>query len=69
MSKVDIIRAWRDEEYRNSLSADQRNELPGNPAGIVALENDGLNIVGGLPSEYRTLYTARCDSVCVVFSC
>lgn len=32
MSNVDIIRAWKDAEYRDSLSAEQRALLPQNPA-------------------------------------
>lgn len=32
MSNVDVIRAWKDAEYRDSLSAEQRALLPQNPA-------------------------------------
>lgn len=42
MSKQDIIRAWKDEEYRNSLSEAQRAELPDNPAGAIELPDDEL---------------------------
>ena len=35
MSKDEIIRAWKDEDYRNSLSEEQRSQLPENPAGMV----------------------------------
>ncbi len=31
--KFDIVRAWKDETYRQTLSAEQRNTLPANPAG------------------------------------
>ncbi len=33
MSKLDIIRAWKDESYRMSLSEAERTQLPDNPAG------------------------------------
>ncbi|MEQ8756243.1 MAG: mersacidin/lichenicidin family type 2 lantibiotic [Coleofasciculus sp. G1-WW12-02] len=33
MSHIDIIRAWKDEEYRRNLSEQQRAQLPENPAG------------------------------------
>ena len=33
MSKIDIIRAWKDEAYRQSLSEAERTRLPENPAG------------------------------------
>ncbi|WP_414551983.1 mersacidin/lichenicidin family type 2 lantibiotic [Anabaena sp. CCY 0017] len=48
MSNIDIIRAWKDEDYRNSLSAEQRSQLPENPAGMVELTNTTMEtIVGG----------------------
>ncbi len=30
-----IIRAWKDDDYRMSLSADELRALPENPAGVV----------------------------------
>ncbi len=35
MRDIDIIRAWKDEDYRSSLSEEERNRLPENPAGQV----------------------------------
>ena len=35
MSKLDIIRAWKDEEYCESLSLAERARVPQNPAGII----------------------------------
>jgi len=43
----DIIRAWKDEEYRNSLSEEQRAQLPENPAGMVELSDEAMQNVGG----------------------
>jgi mersacidin/lichenicidin family type 2 lantibiotic len=39
MSRLDIVRAWKDQAFRNSLSAEQRALLPGNPAGTVELSD------------------------------
>lgn len=47
MSGLDIIRAWKDEGYRNSLSDADRATLPDNPAGTVELTDDELNAVAG----------------------
>ncbi|PHJ63733.1 hypothetical protein VF14_07625 [Nostoc linckia z18] len=45
---IDIIRAWKDEEYLNSLSEEQRSHLPENPAGIIELSNEDMgSVVGG----------------------
>lgn len=48
MSKESIIKAWKNPEYRKSLSASQRASLPPNPAGAMALSDDELErAVGG----------------------
>jgi mersacidin/lichenicidin family type 2 lantibiotic len=47
MNAFDIIRAWKDEAYRASLSAAQRAALPANPAGMVELAETDLDVVVG----------------------
>jgi mersacidin/lichenicidin family type 2 lantibiotic len=42
MSRLDVIRAWKDEEYFGSLSETERVLLPQNPAGFVELSDDEL---------------------------
>ncbi|KAB8331082.1 mersacidin/lichenicidin family type 2 lantibiotic [Scytonema tolypothrichoides VB-61278] len=60
---IDIIRAWKDEDYRNSLSEEQRSQFPQNPAGMIELSDDDMGSVvgggsylccGGAISEYFT---------------
>lgn len=50
---VDITRAWKDPEYRKTLTPDELASLPPNPAGAVA--DDELSTmaggVGGLPPK------------------
>ena len=36
---VDIVRAWKDPEYRASLSEVERAQLPAHPSGLIELEN------------------------------
>jgi mersacidin/lichenicidin family type 2 lantibiotic len=47
MSPVDIIRAWKSEEYRRSLSASERAALPAHPAGMIELTEAELETVAG----------------------
>ena len=47
MHKIDIIRAWKDEEYRSGLSDAERARLPANPAGIIELSDADLGAVAG----------------------
>ena len=68
MSHPNIIRAWKDEEYRRSLSEAERALLPGHPAGLVELtEADMSRIDGGLASGGGStcckaiLWTAYCS--------
>jgi mersacidin/lichenicidin family type 2 lantibiotic len=48
---MDIIRAWKDAEYRNSLSEAERAALPPNPAGIVELSDDDMHIARRLSEK------------------
>ena len=42
MSEKDIIRAWKDEDYRNSLSESARAALPAHPAGLVEIRDEDV---------------------------
>jgi mersacidin/lichenicidin family type 2 lantibiotic len=80
MSNIDIIRAWKDENYRNSLSDEQRSQLPQNPAGIIDLsEEDMESIVGGFKNGHLGSLTLLgtgtgttgnlCNGCCFFTSC
>jgi len=45
--KFDIVRAWKDETYRQSLNNELRDLLPENPAGEIELSDDELASVYG----------------------
>ncbi len=64
MSKLDIIRAWKDEEYCESLSAADRSRLPQNPAGIIELTDQDLGHVDGGTISI----TLGCDSFITICS-
>jgi mersacidin/lichenicidin family type 2 lantibiotic len=52
MTHEHIIRAWKDQEFRNSLSEKERALLPENPVGLVELTNSELgNVSGGLRND------------------
>ena len=42
MSTEHIIRAWRDEEYREALSTGQSEILPESPVGVIDLTEDEM---------------------------
>jgi mersacidin/lichenicidin family type 2 lantibiotic len=46
MNIQDIIRAWKDRNYRESLTEEQRALLPDNPIGEV-LSQEELNSISG----------------------
>lgn len=46
MSIQDIIRAWKDRSFRESLTPEQRALLPSNPIGEV-LDQDELRLISG----------------------
>ncbi|MDF5722620.1 MAG: mersacidin/lichenicidin family type 2 lantibiotic [Rhizonema sp. PD37] len=79
MSNIDIIRAWKDENYRDSLSDEQRSQLPPNPAGIIDLSEEEMeSIVGGFKKGglgLTLLGTGTgttgnlCNGCCAITSC
>jgi len=40
MSNLEIIRAWKDEDYRNSLTEELRARLPDHPSGAIEIRDD-----------------------------
>ena len=47
MCNPEIIRAWKDEDYRMSLSEAERRMLPTNPAGLNEISDGELGLVAG----------------------
>jgi len=45
--KFDIVRSWKDESYRQSLSKEQLEMLPANPAGEELKDTDLEAVFGG----------------------
>jgi mersacidin/lichenicidin family type 2 lantibiotic len=66
MKKEKIIRAWKDEAYRMSLSEAERALLPASPVGAIELSDAQLRAVtGGMPKlsmGCNTADTLKCVS-------
>ncbi len=71
MSIAEIIRAWKDEEYRNSLTPEQLKSMPEHPLGLIELEdvesvsgNSSRGTCGGntCPSNYGTCGASTCKT-------
>lgn len=45
---IDLIRAWKDDSYRQSLNEEQLGLLPANPAGELELSETDLQSVYGI---------------------
>jgi mersacidin/lichenicidin family type 2 lantibiotic len=69
MSGKNIIRAWKDEAYRMSLSEAERAMLPENPAGIVELSDAQLEgPAGAMGVRESLLCTLDCPTLwCISF--
>lgn len=66
MKKVDILRAWKDTEYRQSLTAEQISALPANPAGELS-EIEQTNIDGGTHTVAAVTQCGYNNPPCRVF--
>jgi mersacidin/lichenicidin family type 2 lantibiotic len=68
MSFQNIIRAWKDESFRASLSDAERAQLPANPAGTIDLTAVEMEAVeGGMMKQKAgetTQKTAECTKCC-----
>jgi mersacidin/lichenicidin family type 2 lantibiotic len=59
MKKEMIVRAWKDPVFRESLSSEQRAQLPESPSGrpITELDEPDLDsAVGGLPPPTHPIH-------------
>jgi len=59
MSKKDVIRAWKDPNYRKNLSAAELAALPANPAGATELTDEELGGVSG--GFIKPTYSIYCN--------
>ena len=62
---IDIVRAWKDPEYRKTLTPEQLASLPPNPAGDRELTSKDLGTVaGGMePINAHTVDDDTCDCI------
>ena len=63
MSHRDIIRAWKDAEFRSSLSEAERAMLPANPAGAIELADPALDRTMARASGLRVKSTLKAGSL------
>ncbi len=54
---LDIVRAWKDEAYRRSLSEEQRAQLPESPIGELELNDADLELVWGGTGEPKESFS------------
>lgn len=61
MTYLEIIQAWKDEEFRLNLSEEQRALLPENPVGWIELSDAELDTVaGGAVSHWPDINSNVC---------
>jgi mersacidin/lichenicidin family type 2 lantibiotic len=72
----DIVRAWKDDEYRESLSDEERCSLPSNPVGEIELTDADLELVYGGWKDHKRgnsnnchNNSDHCSGICVSFQC
>jgi mersacidin/lichenicidin family type 2 lantibiotic len=47
LSNQNIIRAWKDATFRNTLSSAELAALPANPAGVIEITDQDLGKIAG----------------------
>jgi mersacidin/lichenicidin family type 2 lantibiotic len=67
MKKENIIRAWKDEAYRMSLSEAERALLPASPVGAIELSDAQLrDVTGGMRNNTAV---SICHCLTVALAC
>jgi mersacidin/lichenicidin family type 2 lantibiotic len=56
----EIIRAWKDKNFRDNLSDEQRAQLPANPAGLVEIGDEQLLQVTGARASGGMVHLDAC---------
>jgi len=74
MSSQEVIRAWKDVDYRENLSEAELMKLPESPAGIIELEGGDLDAVLGVGKDgegdsYWPSAWSWCDCQSMMGSC
>ena len=65
MSGLDVIRAWKDENYRLGLSSSERESVPENPAGMIDLTDSNLDAVAAASIEdFLNIFTYGDSGFC-----
>ncbi len=65
MPTMEIVKAWKDEAYRDTLTAEQRANLPEHPSGLIEfgqpqLKDESLFGPQGLGCKFSNFHTAYC---------
>lgn len=64
---IDIIRVWKDELYRRSISREERDMLPEHPVGSIEMSDEELQrIYGGRSASFfveEQIETEACSVV------
>ena len=59
MNTMNLIRAWKDAEFRATLSAEELAALPQHPAGLVELPEEEFlhrHLRSGLPDSHPAVW-------------
>ncbi len=70
MKEIDVVRAWRDPAYRDSLESHELSRLPAHPSGLVELTDldlkkaSGTDAIIGTTAIDCTAYTFRKHRCC-----
>jgi mersacidin/lichenicidin family type 2 lantibiotic len=62
MSDNEIIRSWKDEEFRLGLEPAERGLLPANPAGLMELTDEALDdLIAGAAAAMASCCWSSCN--------
>jgi len=67
MPTMEVVRAWKDQEYRDTLTAEQLAELPQHPAGVIEFgqpELDDESLFGPTAGKCKFISNSTSQGKC-----
>ena len=62
MTTLEIVKAWKDEDYRESLTDQERAQLPEHPSGTILLQESELRDDGLF--AHKSTWHGHCSYLC-----
>ena len=69
MTAVETVKAWKDEEYRDTLTMEQMERLPQHPSGLIELQQGRLEAMKSFAAADMVARPVSYPADCSYYGC